>query len=109
MRSNGTQGNGDSLNPAISDNGRFVGFVSDATNLVVGDTNDAPDVFVHDRETKNTKRVSVGSNGAEGDGDSYFPAISGNGRFVAFISSATNLVAGDTNGTADVFVRGPLN
>jgi cold shock CspA family protein len=105
---NGAQAESGSSMPAISGNGRFVAFESFAANLVAGDTNGSADVFVHDRETNQTKRVSVRSNGAQGDGDSYAPAISGNGRFVAFFSFATNLVAGDTNNRSDVFVRGPL-
>jgi len=106
--SNGAQADEGSGNPAISGNGRFVAFVSAAANLVADDTNHVTDVFVHDRETNETKRVSVGLNGAQGDGDSYVPAISGDGRFVAFFSFATNLVAGDTTNRSDVFVRGPL-
>ena len=108
VRSNGTQANGSSYRQAISGNGRFVGYESFAASLVAGDTNGSADVFVHDRETNETKRVSVGLNGAQGDGDSYVPAISGDGRFVAFFSFATNLVAGDTNNRSDVFARGPL-
>jgi tricorn protease-like protein len=107
--SNGAEADGSSENPAISVNGRFVAFYSGASNLVAGDTNGASDGFVHNRETKETKRVSVRANGAQGDGDSFAAAISGNGRFVAFVSGATNLVAGDTNNDYDVFVRGPLN
>ena len=70
-----------------------------------GDTNGAGDVFVRDRQTGTTRRVSVSSGGVQGNGDSFDPAISADGRFVAFESDATNLVPGDTNGAADVFVR----
>ena len=76
-----------------------------ATNLVPGDTNIAYDVFVHDRQTGKTRRVSVSSGGVLGNDQSAGPAISADGRFVAFDSVATNLVPGDTNGMADVFVR----
>ena len=95
----------DSFDPAISADGRFVAFSSDATNLVPGDTNGTADVFVRDRQTGTTRRVSVGPGGAQGNGDSVDPALSADGRFVAFESDATNLVPGDTNGVDDVFVR----
>src|SRR5438067_1693678 len=101
----GNQGNGGSAVFAISADGRFVAFVSSATNLVPGDTNGGQDVFVHDRRTGTTERVSVDSAGTESNGSSERPAISADGRFVAFWSSATNLVTGDTNGTSDVFVH----
>jgi Tol biopolymer transport system component len=97
---------GQSYHPSISGDGRYVVFVSDATNLVPGDTNKVPDIFVHDRVKGTTKRVSVASDGAEGiGGASTQPAISADGRYVAFVSEATNLVPGDTNGLADIFVH----
>ena len=80
-------------------------FHSDATNLVSGDTNIYCDVFVHDRQSGVTKRVSVDSAGSEGDEESRFPSISGDGRHVAFESYATNLVSGDTNSDFDAFVH----
>src|SRR5437867_3390116 len=101
----GNEGNGGSGGPAISADGRFVAFASYASNLVPGDTNGVADVFVHDRQTGITERVSVDSAGNEGNGGSSGPAISADGRFVAFASSASNLVPGDTNGVADVFVH----
>ena len=101
----GGQGNGRSFVPAISGDGRYVAFYSDASNLVAGDTNGARDVFVRDLQTGETTRVSVSSSGAEANGDSFAPAISSDGRFVAFASAATNLVDGDTNNANDVFVR----
>jgi Tol biopolymer transport system component len=101
----GTQGNSSSTFPSISADARFVAFQSDATNLVAGDTNGVTDVFVHDRQTSVTERVSVDSLGTQSDGNSTFPSISADGRFVAFSSVATNLVAGDTNGVLDVFVH----
>ncbi len=91
--------------PSISANGRFVAFDSRATNLVSGDTNGRSDVFVHDRQTGITERVSVNSTGSQGNSDSDRPLISANGRFVAFNSRSTNLVPGDTNGSMDVFVH----
>jgi len=101
----GAAGNGRSFVPAISGDGRFAAFYSDASNLVAGDTNDLRDVFVNDRQTGETTRMSVDSSGAEANDDSFAPAISADGRFVTFSSAATNLVAGDTNGVDDVFVR----
>ena len=103
--SNGVEGNGHSYSPAISGDGRFVAFYSGATNLVAGDTNEEHDIFVHDRQTRETTRVSVDSAAVQGDQGSFEPAISGDGRYVAFRSSATNLVAGDTNTRTDIFVH----
>src|SRR5207247_916970 len=111
VASGGAQGNGSSgligfaFPPALSADGRFIAFVSFATNLVAGDTNAATDVFVHDRQTGTTERVSVDSDGTEGNDASLGFALSADGRFVAFQSDATNLVAGDTNGATDVFVH----
>ena len=84
VASDGTQGNDFSGDSAISATGRFVAFDSPATNLVSGDTNGVPDVFVHDRKTGQTTRVSVASDGAQGNGISDFPSLSANGRYVAF-------------------------
>src|SRR6266487_3090968 len=111
VRSNGTQGDGISGRvsaPAVSTDGVVVAFDSAATNLVGGDTNGALDVFVRDRSTGRTERVSVTSRGKQADGSSAGPAVSDDGRFVAFDSAATNLVPGDTNGRTDVFVRDRL-
>jgi Tol biopolymer transport system component len=104
----GVQGDFSSIEPSISVDGRFVAFFSYATNLVLGDTNRKAEGFVRDRQTGTTERVSVGSGGAQDNGISGPPSISADGRFVAFASVATNLVPGDTNGTADVFVRDRL-
>jgi Tol biopolymer transport system component len=105
VASDGTQGNGAAQHAMISANGRYVAFQSDASTLVSGDTNNTHDVFVHDRETGQTTRVSVRSNGRQGNGLSVHPSLSGNGRYVAFDSDASNLVSDDTNGTSDVFVH----
>ena len=92
--------------PTISADGRFVVFTSWATNLVPGDTNGWPDVFVRDRQNGVTERVSVNSAEQQSNNFAYGSAvISADGRFVAFDSEATNLVANDTNGSADVFAR----
>jgi Tol biopolymer transport system component len=104
----GQQANKPSQQAAISADGRFVAFVSYATNLVPDDTNNWQDVFVHDRLTGATARVSVSGTGEQGDAPSYAPSISADGRYVAFISGATDLVPGDTNGTADIFVHDRL-
>jgi Tol biopolymer transport system component len=104
VASDGTEGNHVSLLPSISADGRYVAFSSWASNLVPGDTNEVQDIFVHDRLTGQTSRVSVASGGTEGNGASEFPSISADGRYVAFYSAASNLVPGDTNGTWDIFV-----
>ena len=74
-------------------------------NLAKGDTNGIDDIFVHDRKTGITERVSVNSAGQQANGTSVSPAISADGRFVAFVSMASNLVAGDTNDLPDTFVH----
>lgn len=101
----GTQANGPSTNASISDDGRYVAFESEATNLVLGDTNGVKDIFVHDRLTGATERVSVDSAGNQANGPSFAPAISGDGNVVAFSTWASNLVAGDTNGFEDVVIH----
>ena len=103
--SGGAQGNSVSGDPSISTDGRYVAFDSLASNLVLGDTNGLEDVFVRDRLTGTTERVSISTGGTEGNGFSAIPSISADGRYVAFESVASNLVPGDTNGTRDVFVR----
>ncbi len=90
---------------SISEHGRYAAFYSLSNNLVVDDTNNAYDVFVHDCQTGNTIRVSISSSGIEGNGASYHPSISADGRYVAFASRASNLVSNDTNGQCDIFVR----
>ncbi|MBI5433227.1 MAG: hypothetical protein HZA52_10395 [Planctomycetes bacterium] len=101
----GVQGDGNSIALRMSSDDRYVVVLSSATNLVVGDTNGVNDVFVHDRQTGQTTRVSVDSSGVEGDGLCNSAAISSDGRFVAFDSYASNLVVGDTNNTVDVFLH----
>ena len=101
----GNEGNDASYGPAISADGRYVAFSSAATNLIAGDTNNKLDVFVRDTAADTTTRISIGRAGNQANDDSYLPAISADGRYVAFISAASNLVAGDTNHAADVVVR----
>jgi len=109
VRSSGAQANGSSTLGSMTPDGRFVAFVSSAPNLVPGDANGREDVFVHDRMTGATERVSVASDGSEGHSIYYpmsaSPALSADGRFVAFSSIATGLVPDDTNATWDVFVH----
>ncbi len=102
----GVQADSYSLLPSVSADGRYVAFNSDSTNLVAGDTNGVGDVFVYDRQTDIIERVSVTSGGAQATGGySGNASISSDGRYVAFASDATDLVAGDTNLTGDVFVH----
>ena len=101
----GRPGDGDSRTPALSGDGRYLVYVSAATNLVVGDTNGVDDIFLYDRSTGETRRVSVASSGTQANRDSAWPTISRDGRNIAFVSAATNLVADDSNGAADLFVH----
>jgi Tol biopolymer transport system component len=103
--SGGMHGNGGSYRSSISNNGRYIAFYCEASNLVPGDTNGKGDVFVHDRQSGTTERVSVASGGTQGDSVSFASSVSADGRYVAFDSGATILVPGDTNGLPDVFVR----
>ena len=101
----GNVGNSFSNLPSISADGRYVAFQSDSTTLVAGDTNFRRDVFLRDRQSGTTERVSVASGGGQGNDDCYFPSMSSDARYVAFYGPPTNLVAGDTNGGWDVFLR----
>lgn len=123
VSSSGAQANGGSRSAAISKNGRFVAFRSNASNLVSGDTNGAFDVFLHDRDTTggsnydqpgtiSTVRISVSTAGNEADGPSHQPYVSDNGRFIAFESQATNLIDNQTinpNQYRLIYVRDMLN
>jgi hypothetical protein len=102
---NGTQANGDSDHHGLSKDGKMAVFSSTATNLVDNDTNGVSDVFVHDTNTGETTRVSVGPEGVQANGASLYPSLSHDARFVVFSSDASNLVAGDTNGFSDIFVH----
>ncbi|MGH8972346.1 MAG: TolB family protein, partial [Acidimicrobiia bacterium] len=116
MGTGGAAPDGESQRPTISSDGRYVAFWSLAGNLVAGDTNEHADSFVYDRQAGTMKRVSVATNGSEGNDDSKRPVMSRDGRFVAFESYATNLVGSgsglpvigqftDANGANDVFLH----
>ena len=116
VSSSGIEADGATFRGMVSGDGRYVGFRSRADDLVPGDTNDALDVFVHDRFTGVTTRVSVATDGAQADSSGFDhgsraslfmsrPFLSANGRYAAFTSRAPNLVEGDRNGKADVFVH----
>jgi hypothetical protein len=100
---NGTAGgNGSSMYGMVSTNGRYVLFQSDATDLVPGDTNAATDIFLRDMVSGTTTLIGLAANGAD-------PVMTPDGRHIAFISTVTNLIANDTNGIPDVFVRDTLS
>ena len=101
----GVQPDADSTQPVVSANGRFVAFTSDADDLIAGDQNSSSDIFLADLVTGAVRRVSVATSGAEANGPSYNPSISGDGGLVSFTSDASNLVRGDHNHVPDVFVR----
>ncbi len=107
--SNGNEGNGVSSLPSIASGGRYVAYHSTATNLVANDTNAKIDVFMHDRVTGTTTRVSIDSNGVEGNNVSWKSSISPDGNFIAYLSNASNLVSWDTNGVWDVFLYDRIN
>lgn len=101
---NNQPSNGESHYPVLSSNGRFIAYHSEASNLVPGDTNNNADVFLYDRQTGSTIRANLSTTGSQANAPSFDVAISGNGHFLTFQSHATNLVPGDTNATADVFL-----
>lgn len=109
ISNSGEESNGDSYGPSISSDGRYVAYTSYATNLVASDNNGYSDVFVYDCLMNITQRVSISNNGNEGNGDSYDPSISADGSYIAFSSSASNLVTDDTNGCNDVFVYNKIS
>lgn len=102
---NGAQANGKSSDPAISATGRYIAFRSEASNLVEGDTNNFADIFVYDREEDTITRVNVSREGEQANSNAEMPSITANGRFVTFQSTAKNMILGDFNNTADIFVH----
>ncbi|MEU9064024.1 carboxypeptidase regulatory-like domain-containing protein [Streptomyces sp. NPDC048430] len=105
LTAQGGQANNDAWWPRVSDDGQVIAFASPASNLVAEDTNGSLDIFVTDRGTQTTERVSVSSDGAQGDDFSLTPTLSSDGRYVGFSSGAANLVPGDTNRQTDAFVH----
>ncbi|RVU16815.1 Hint domain-containing protein [Methylobacterium oryzihabitans] len=101
----GTRGNQDTSDVSLSGDGRTVAFASRSTNLLPNDTNVSSDVFVRDLITGTLTRVSTAADGTQADAGSVLASMSVDGRHVAFQSDATNLVAGDTNGVTDVYVK----
>ena len=106
--SGGVIGNGNSYYPRISKDGRYVVFMSAASNLVNNDTNGKVDVFLYDRNTQQIELISVATDGTQGNNDSAYPSINADGRYVLFASNASNLALGDTNGSADCYLRDRL-
>lgn len=104
MDSQGMQGDGPSSFPVISADGHYIAFHSDATNLVADDTKTYTDIFLHDRITNETTRISVSSKGTQANNSSYGATISGDGRYIAYTSDARNLVTNDTNSKTDIFL-----
>lgn len=102
----GVGGNYDSYSPSISADGRYVAFESKASNLVSGDTTQTSDIFIKDTQTGAIQLASVSSGGAIGNGQSYAPSISTDGKYITFYSYASNLVSGDTNDSPDIFIVG---
>lgn len=100
----GGAANGPSSYPPVSDDGRFIAFASEASNLVAADGNSTSDIFLLDRSTRQMVRITRGVGGVEANGRSTYPSISSNGRFVVFTSAASNLVPDDRNGVDDVFI-----
>lgn len=92
------------FNFSISSDGKYIAFSSDASNLVENDTNNTYDVFFYDTTLNTIKQISVDDLGVKGDGESTYPSITADGKFVTFESAATNLVPNDTNGTYDIFL-----
>jgi Tol biopolymer transport system component len=103
VSTDGKQGAGESVRPAISADGRYVAFQSDAP-LQSDDTNEKTDVYLHDLDSKETTRVSIGPGGVEGNGGSFSPTLSTDGRLLSYWSNASNFVSGDSNKVGDVFV-----
>ena len=101
----GSEANGQSGYPSISGDGRFVAFVSKATNLATNDTNGVEDIFLWDRSTRRTELISVALSGLPADRMSQKPSVNRDGRYVLFESPASNLVSNDSGTSFDVFLR----
>jgi len=104
VSSEGTEANGNNIYPTISADGRYVAFGSNATNLLDTEASTFSDIYMRDLQAGTTHRLSVASDGAEANSNSYKSALSADGRYVAFQSAAGNLVESDNNGNEDIFV-----
>ncbi len=109
LNPSGIPGNNSSYQPSISADGRYIAFESSASDLVNGDGNEKYDIFIRDVETGKTELISSSIFGTSGNGDSRYPSISADGRFVAFYSGSSDLVAGDTNNQIDIFLHDSLS
>ncbi len=101
----GIQSNGDSVGHVFSPDGGKIAFISNASNLVAGDTNSVSDIFIKNLTSGAITRVSTATNGAQSDGSSYNLVFSPDGTKIAFASTAGNLVVGDNNFSSDIFVK----
>ena len=101
----GRPGDGDSSTPALSGDARYLVYASNASNLVPGDTNQVTDIFLHDRASGETGRVSISSAGIQANRAAASPQITLDGRYILFVAEASNLVNGDGNNAADLFVH----
>ena len=109
LASSGVQANDDSYRPDLTSDGRFIVFESTASNLAAGDGNGVVDVFLHDRQAGNTELISKSTGGVQANSYAFDPSISDDARYIAYESAATNLVANDTNGSDDIFLRDRLS
>lgn len=105
LSSSGDSTNGPSSEPQISPDGRFVTFMSNASNLSPADTNEFNDIYIHDRTTGETKIASISPSGEGGNADSSWANLSPDGRYVTFCSKATNLVTGFTDGLCHIYLH----
>lgn len=101
----GRKANAGSSDPALSADGSTLAFTSSASNLLAGDTDSLADIYLFDVQDSTLELASIGASGSKGNGASSAAALSTDGRLVAFASAASNLVPGDDNGVADIFVR----
>jgi murein DD-endopeptidase MepM/ murein hydrolase activator NlpD len=104
----GRPGDAESNAPALSGDGRYLVYASSASNLVAGDSNGVADIFLHDRTTGETRRVSVSSSGIQANRAAWSPTITLDGRHIVFAATASNLTNGDGNGVADLFIHDQL-
>ncbi|MGD2057907.1 MAG: hypothetical protein PVI04_04180, partial [Anaerolineales bacterium] len=109
ISSEGQEGNLESVSPSVDASGRFIVFASKASSLVPDDSNNMQDIFLHDWANGTTERISIAYDGSEPNGESFNPAISSDGNFITFSSTASNLVKSDGNNAQDVFLYDRIN